>query len=186
MIKEAEWRKVSQCWAVIRFFEGVVAFLADACQPGDATAGCRCCLLVSPSDLTKPAQRPLGHPSAAPPGSAFKCLCYLAQSITCVKSNGCVWREDSAAESGEGGSCEVGVRDRWPGSVSLSPWQLLSNCSWQAYMHPPTCTRGAAGTHIYRVGVSPTHLQPCGRTRASLKKQNTNEQRELLRATRAP
>lgn len=136
-------RKVSQGWAVIRFW-GAVAFLSKACQPGDATAGCRCCLLVSQSDLTKPGQRPLGHSSntpPCPPPFSLKCLCYLAQSITCIKSNG--WED-----GGEGARAVRWVSGTGGQGQSLSPWQLLSKCSWQACMHPPTCTRGAAGTHI--------------------------------------
>lgn len=155
-------------------------------------------LSLSQTWLTRDRSHSVIHPKHPPAPLPFlgsfpfslKCLGYLAQSITLCKEQwlcvclewvgvGCVcmwwgWRE--------GSGCEVGVRNRWLGSVclSLSPWRILSKCFWQAHMHPPTCTRGATGARAQSRRLSPT--QPADAQRTHALSQNTSP----LRATGAP
>ena len=93
--------KVSQCWAVIRFLKGL--WRASQVTP-QLSAGV-VCLSLRQTWLSRHRGHSVIHPPPLPVFSPFslKCLCYLAQSITCVKTNGCVWREDSTAEGGREG-----------------------------------------------------------------------------------
>lgn len=151
-------------------------------RPGDATVGRGCCLVVSQSDLTNPGQKPLSHPPQTPPlfppflGSfpfSLKCLGYLAQSITlckeqwlcvCLKWVGvgcvCMWWGRR-----EGSGCEVGVRNRWLGSVCLS-LSHLGGFSPSAFdrltrIHPPA--QEGPRAHV-RAEPTPLSHTACRRT----------------------